>query len=58
MHNIKELRQITGLSQSRFAEKYHMSKYTLQEWEQGRVKTPRCVLYLLNRIIKELDYKK
>lgn len=55
--NIKELRQLTGLSQSKFANKYHLNKYSLQEWEQGRNKTPEAILYLLTRIITEVDYK-
>lgn len=58
MESVKKLRQITGLSQSQFAQKYHINKYTLQEWEQNRVKTPEYATYLLDRVIKELDYKK
>ena len=54
---IKELRQLTGLSQSKFANKYHLNVHTLQEWERGRFDAPEHVLYLLERIIKELDYK-
>ncbi len=54
---IKELRGLTGLSQSKFAEKYHLNKYSLQEWEQSRRKTPEFLLYLLERIITEVDYK-
>lgn len=56
--SVKELRQITGLSQSQFAKKYHINKYTLQEWEQNRVQTPEYARYLLSRVIKELDCKK
>ncbi len=54
---IKELRKKTGLSQSKFAEKYHINLWTLQEWERDRTKTPETILYLLERIIKEVDYK-
>lgn len=54
---IKELRQLTGLSQSKFANKYHLNVHTLQEWERGRFDAPEHVLYLLERIIKEVDYK-
>ena len=54
---IKELRKITGLSQSKYADKYHINLDTLQNWEQGRTKTPGMVLYLLERIIMEVDYK-
>lgn len=35
MKNIKELRRLTGLSQSKFAQKYGLSVRTLQQWEQG-----------------------
>ena len=44
---IKELRKITGLSQSKYAGKYHINLDALQNWEQGRTKTPEIVLYLL-----------
>lgn len=54
---IKELRQITGLSQFKFAEKYHINLWTLQEWERGRSKTPESILYLLERLITDVDYK-
>ena len=55
--NIKELRQLTGLSQIKFANKYHLNQWTLKEWEQNRVKTPEPILYLLERLIIEVDYK-
>ncbi len=55
--NIRELRKHTGLSQHKFAAKYHMSFCTLQNWEQGRRTPPEHVLYLLERVIKEIDYK-
>ena len=35
MNDIKQLRQRTGLSQSKFAQKYNISVRTLQQWEQG-----------------------
>ena len=54
---IKEIRALTGLSQSKFAEKYHIKIDTLQNWEQNRPKTPAYVLFLLERIVKEIDYK-
>lgn len=55
---IKELRAITGLSQSKFALKYHINLTNLHNWEQGVYKTPETVLYLLERLITEVDYKK
>lgn len=48
---IKELRESTGLSQSKFAEKYHIPVGTLQHWEQGVRKPPEYVVYLLNCLI-------
>ena len=55
---IKELRKITGLSQSKFALKYHISLASLHNWEQGVHKPPETVLYLLERLITEKDYTK
>jgi DNA-binding transcriptional regulator YiaG len=54
MPTIKELRQKTGLSQNKFAQKYHIHTTTLQHWEQGVSKTPETILYLLERVI---DYE-
>jgi len=54
---IKELRTITGLSQSKFALKYHINLTNLHNWEQGVYRTPETVLYLLERLITEVDYK-
>lgn len=57
MKTIKELREMTGLSQSKFAEKYHINLWTLQEWERGRTNPSDVIPYLLERIIREVDYK-
>ena len=38
--SIVELRKKTGLSQSKFAEKYHIKLNTLTQWEQGLRKAP------------------
>lgn len=54
---IKELRTITGLSQSKFALKYHINLTNLHNWEQGVYRTPETTLYLLERLITEVDYK-
>lgn len=53
---IKELRELTGLSQSQFANKYHFTLRQLQSWEQGFRNTPECILYLLERCVRE-DFK-
>ena len=51
----KELREITGLSQTKFAEKYKFGLRQIQAWEQGFRDTPKSTLYMLERCIKE-DY--
>ena len=54
---IKELRELTGLSQNAFSGQYCIPKKTLQNWEQGQRKCPDYVLYMLERLVKEVDYK-
>ncbi len=56
MKTIKGLRQKTGLSQSQFARKFHLSVRTLQQWEQNRRETPEYVIYMISRIL-ELENK-
>lgn len=53
MLSIKEIRQRTGLSQTQFANKYHISKSTLCHWEQGIRKPPQYILYLIETIITQ-----
>jgi putative transcriptional regulator len=36
LNEVAQARQNTGLSQAQFAQALHISKRTLQEWEQGR----------------------
>ena len=50
---IKELRESTGLSQSQFAEKFHIPVGTLQHWEQGVRKPPEYVVYMLSILIEK-----
>ena len=52
---IKELRNITGLSQSQFAKKYHIGIRKLQSWEQGVRNESEGVNYLLERAVRS-DY--
>ena len=54
---VKELRKKTGLSQSKFAEKYKINLWTLKNWEQGKGEPLQVVVHLLTRIITEVDYK-
>ena len=55
MNEIKNLREKTGLSQSKFAEKYHINISTLRHWEQNVQKVPEYYLYLLKNEV-ERDY--
>ena len=54
---ILELRKLTGLSQRKFADKYHLGIRNVQNWEQGVRKPPTYVLYLLEKLI-ELENKR
>ena len=54
---VKELRKKTGLSQSKFAEKYKINLWTLKNWEQGKGEPLQVVVHLLTRVITEVDYK-
>ena len=56
MMSIKELRQMTHMSQSKFAEKYKINKSTLQKWEGGFAKTPPHYLYAMNELLKYEGY--
>ena len=47
---IKELRQLTGMSQSKFATYFGISVRNIQEWEQERKQPPPYLLDLLKRI--------
>lgn len=49
--DIKELRSQTGLSQGKFAKKFHLNVRSLQRWEQGQNKTPECILYMIETIL-------
>ena len=44
---IKEIRQLTGLSQGKFCDRYHIPTITLQCWEQGKRTPPSYVVELL-----------
>ena len=48
--DIKSIRSKTGLSQSDFAKKLHISPKTLQNWEQGR-RTPTGPASVLMKLI-------
>ena len=52
MNNIKYIRKQTSMNQRQFAEYFHISLYTLQEWEQGRRTPPPYVSEMMERILK------
>lgn len=49
--SILDLRKRTGLSQSKFANKFHLKLRTLQSWEQGYRNVPDSTLYMIERIL-------
>lgn len=49
---IKELREQTGLSQSKFAQKFHLNIKTLQAWEQNIRNCPEWTLWMIQRILE------
>lgn len=50
---IKEIRQITNLSQKKFCEKYGIPLQTLCKWEQGYRTCPDYVVELLEFRVRE-----
>ena len=53
---IKEIRDITGLSQKKFGDLYSIPLRTIQNWETAQRIPPAYVLKLLERAVKE-DFK-
>lgn len=57
---IKEIRQISGLTQEKFAKKYEIPVHTIKGWESSATSSrhrecPLYVLKLLERVVNE-DY--
>ena len=52
---IRELRDMTGLTQKAFAQKYGIPVSTLRKWEQGESSPPSYVLRLLANAIPAAD---
>ncbi len=52
---IKEIRELTGLSQAKFGEKYNIPKRTIENWESGNRKPPEYLPDLLERVVRA-DY--
>ena len=56
--DVRAIRERTGLSQARFAQRYGFSKRTLQEWEQLRREPAgpaRVLLQIIERIPKQVE---
>lgn len=53
---IKEIRQLTNISQKKFCEKYGIPLQTLCKWEQGHRTCPDYVVELLEFKVRE-DFK-
>lgn len=51
--NVKELRNLTNLSQQAFSEKYGIPKRSIENWESGKRTPPEYVISLLERVVKE-----
>ncbi len=50
---VKEIRQLTNLSQQKFCENYNIPLPTLRKWEQGNREPPGYVLELLEFKVRE-----
>lgn len=50
---IKEIRALTGLSQPKFCQKYHIPLNTFVRWEQGKREPPDYVVELLEFRVRE-----
>lgn len=50
---IKEIRVLTGLSQPKFCQKYHIPLNTFIRWEQGKREPPDYLVELLEFKVRE-----
>ena len=55
MMNFKELRQASGMSQTKFAEYFKIPRRTVQNWELG---TNKCPEYLMELMEYKLNNEK
>lgn len=53
MLTIKEIRNLTGLSQNAFGQKYNIPLRSIQNWESGSRECPVYVKQLLERAVKQ-----
>jgi len=54
---IAEIRNITRLNKTKFAERYNIPYRTLQDWEAGKSNPPGYLLEMLERLVK-IDFTK
>lgn len=54
---IKEIRELTGLTQKDFSDKYHIPKRSIENWETGSRSCPIYVLELLEFRVRS-EYNK
>ena len=50
---ITDIRSVTGLNMTKFAERYEIPYRTLQDWEAGKSKPPEYVRVLLKRVVEQ-----
>lgn len=55
--DINEIRELSGLSGVKFAEKYHIPYRTYMDWVHGKTKPQSYLLELLERVVSE-DFEK
>lgn len=51
--NTKPIRELTGLSQQKFGDKYGIPKRTIQNWEYEINECPEYLYRLLERVVRE-----
>jgi len=54
---ITEIRSISGLNKTKFAERYNIPYRTLQDWEAGKSNPPEYVRLLLGKVVT-YEYKR
>lgn len=48
---IKAIREMTRMNQTEFAQRYHIPRRTVQNWELGIREMPEYTLYMLARLV-------
>lgn len=55
--NVKELRTITGMSQSQFADHFHIPVSTYRKWEIGVQKPADYIIFMIEAILTFEGYR-